>query len=82
MQTMRQSVKHGIKRRRIKVTASQKKAIDAKDEEGLRKQISALKVSKAENKEELILYCEQRLEALNTNKAMVEFSPLDDFGDL
>lgn len=56
------------------MTKDVKWIIDQKDEEGLRSQISILEASRHKNKDELIEYCEERLERLNRVVAMVEMS--------
>lgn len=60
------------------MTPGQKHILDKKDEAGLRMSISVLTATSHDNKDELIAYCEERLERLNRVNAMVERSDPSD----
>jgi hypothetical protein len=55
----------------------QKQAIDKKNDTELRRTISMLTVGNTTNKDELIAYCESRLDDLNVDNAIVEYSEVD-----
>ena len=57
------------------MTAKQQFAINKMTEAELRKTISV-----SFNNREIVEYCEARLERLKVDDALVEFTPLDDFG--
>lgn len=61
----------------IMIPPHQKQAIDKKNEDGLRRTISMLTVGNTTNKDELISYCEKRLDYLNVDNATVEYSEVD-----
>ncbi len=52
------------------MTKEQKDALDYKDEDGLRSMISILTATNFDGKDEIIKYCETRLESLNVDGAM------------
>lgn len=54
------------------MTTSQKNIIDSKNESWLRSQISIMIAGNHKDKDEIIEYCEERLEKLNVDKAMAE----------
>jgi hypothetical protein len=61
------------------MTFAQKQAIDNMNEYILRKTISMLTVGNKTSKDELIAYCEKRLDHLNVDNAIVEQTDLSDF---
>ena len=50
------------------------------DEQQLKNTISVASASTNKSKDAIITYCEYRLDTLNVDAAMVEFTPLNDFG--
>ena len=60
------------------ILPNQKKAIDNMDEDRLRRTISMLTVKNTTYKDELIAYCEKRLDNLNVDNAIVAQCDLDD----
>jgi len=62
------------------ITEDQKWVISQKDEDGLKRQISILKVSNHKNRLELIEYIEARLDSLNVGAALVENGDISDMG--
>ncbi len=63
------------------MNSNQKKAIDNLDEEQLRNQISTSMCCHNKNKNEIIEYCESRLESLNVESAIVPEPDLTGFGE-
>lgn len=56
------------------MTNQQKQAIDKMNEEQLRNTISIISAGRNEFKDEIIKYCETRLDSLNVDAAIVEMS--------